>query len=216
MKYYSVPSDDIAVIHNGVNLEEFSPEKKADARPKVRAKLGLDEGAILAIFSGWEFKRKGLMQLVMAMPNIDGLHVMAVGGDEPEPYVRQAKLLGVGDRLHFTGPVSDMSNYYAASDLLIFPTAYEPFGLVITEAMASGIPVVTSRLAGAAEIITDGMDGMLLDNPKSPEEIAMKTNHMLDRGILGKMGAAARRTALRYSWDHVAKMTLAIYEQAMD
>jgi glycosyltransferase involved in cell wall biosynthesis len=124
--------------------------------------------------------------------------------------------LRVKDRIIFTGFVKNINSYFAASDIFVFPTTYEPFGLVITEALASGLPVVTSKLAGASELITDGYDGMLLSNPKASREIAEKIILLVeDEKLRRVMGSNARKTAEKYSWGEVARRTLEVYKGLM-
>ncbi|MBD3387513.1 MAG: glycosyltransferase [Candidatus Altiarchaeales archaeon] len=214
---YGIPGEKVRVIYSGVNLEEFNPKKKEEARREVRSKHGLGEDDIVLSFSGWEFKRKGLKYIIEALPGLDrNIKLVVVGAAESKPYKSLAERKSVGDRIVFAGHSNNISEYYAASDIFVFPTAYEPFGLVITEAMATGIPVVTTRSAGAAELITDGVDGMLLDSPYSSEEIVEKIRHILDNDLLSDMGVRARKTAERYSWESVTDQTLEVYGELVD
>jgi len=210
---YWVPEEKIDVIHSGVNLLEFNPENKKKYRRDIRQKHSLDETDTVLMFAGWEFKRKGLQYVIEALPSLSSsIKVLAVGGADRKPYENLAGKLGVKGRVVFAGHQRNISEYYAASDIFVFPTAYEPFGLVITEAMASGVPVVTTKTAGAAELITDGNDGMLLNNPYDSREISDKVKYILENNLLGSMGLKARRTAEKYSWDKVVTDTLAVYE----
>jgi UDP-glucose:(heptosyl)LPS alpha-1,3-glucosyltransferase len=211
---YGVPEERISVIYNGVNLEEFNPGNREICRLPVRARHGLKEEDTVLMFSGWEFKRKGLRYAIEALPKLGGdVKLLVVGGADRGPYEGLAARLGVLPRVIFAGAQSNMAEYYGASDAFVFPTAYEPFGLVITEAMAAGLPVVTTKVAGAAELITDGTDGMLLDSPYDGAEVAEKAKAIFDGGIQAKMGAAARKTAEKYSWDSAAEQTLRVYRE---
>ncbi|VVB50995.1 Trehalose synthase [uncultured archaeon] len=214
MKYYRVPEEDIRVIYSGVDTQEFNPAKKA-GRDKIREEIGIRPEDKVAVFSGWEFKRKGLMQIVKAMPEMKGVSVLVLGKDDPEPYRAEARKLGVANKLFFTGFVDNISDYYAAADLMVFPTAYEPFGLVIIEAMATGLPVVTSRSAGAAEIIEDGKDGILIDDPHSSREIAEKVNYIIDNDLFDSIGAKACVKANVCSWDNIARQTMDVYKEIL-
>jgi len=116
----------------------------------------------------------------------------------------------------FVSHTRDIAAYYAASDLFVFPTLYEPFGLVIVEAMASGLPVITSRLAAAADYIDDGVSGILLETPHQPQELASKVELLLaDSGLRDTIGRRGREVAERFSWDEVARRTLDAYQAAM-
>ena len=100
--------------------------------------------------------------------------------------------------------------------MFAFPTYYEPFGMVITEAMASGLPVITSRSAGASEMITEGVNGLLLDQPGDDEELSRKIMLLLsDQALRKNMGERARPAASGYSWSHVAEDTLRLYYRSL-
>ncbi len=106
--------------------------------------------------------------------------------------------------------------YYAASDVLLLPSLYEPFGLSILEAMASGLPVLVSRDSGAAELINDGVDGLLINDPTDVAEISAKLGALLkDADLRTRLGKQARRAALQYPWDRVARETEEVYERVL-
>jgi len=212
LENYDVPKEKIEVIPNGVDLEEFKPD--VEKREKIRMKYGVDENDVVLMFSGYEFKRKGLRYIIEALPEIkENVKLLVVGRDNPRRYQELASKLGVLDKIIFTGFVPEIVDYYVASDIFVFPTLYEPFGLVISEALASAIPVITSKLAGAAEIMKNEYDGFLLDDPTNSEDIAEKVNLLVeDENLREQMGKNARKTAEKYSWDEIAKRTLKVYE----
>ncbi len=216
VREYRVPAEKIDVIYNGVDTGEFAPANRLSMREPLRRRMGYSSEDRVLMFSGWEFRRKGLKHIIDALTNLDdSVKLLVVGGADPTPYTAQARRLSVMSRIAFAGHQVDMRAYYAAADAFVFPTSYEPFGLVITEAMASGLPVITTRTAGAAEIITDGVDGMLLSRPGDTEELAGKLKAVLDGGEAGRIGAAARKTAEKYSWDSVAEKTLSTYRDVI-
>ena len=210
--YYNLPSEDIVVIPNGVDLEEFKPDK--EKRRKIRETYGIADDEVVLMFSGYEFRRKGLEYIIKVLPQVkEDVKLLVVGKDNPEPYKKLASKLGVSNKIIFTGFVPDISEYYAASDVFVFPTLYEPFGLVITEALASGLPVIVSEFAGATDIMNDGREGLLLKNPINPKEIAEKVNILVeDENLRNQMSRNARKTAEKYSWDIIAEKTLKVYE----
>lgn len=210
---YRIPEEKIDVIYSGVNLSEFNPGNRREYRNLIRQKHGIESTDFILMFSGWEFKRKGLQYIIEALPSMENnVKLLAVGGADKTSYENLATKLEVRDRTIFVGHQKNISEYYAASDVFVFPTSYEPFGLVITEAMASGLPVVTTKTAGAAELITDGVDGMLLNSPYDSSEVAEKVNYILNNNLGDKMGSKARKTAEKYSWDNVAEKTLEVYK----
>jgi UDP-glucose:(heptosyl)LPS alpha-1,3-glucosyltransferase len=138
---------------------------------------------------------------------------ISIPSDPIEKYKKQAVDLGVGDRFIFAGKRSDVYKYFAAADIFVLPSVYEPFGLVVLEAMASGLPVVVSKVAGAAELIEDGKDGLLLENPKNPKEIAEKINYLLEENELKRIGRNARKKAEKYPWKKTAEEMLKVFEE---
>ena len=213
MSYYNVPDDEIVVIPNGINIEEFKPDEKSKKR--VREKYGIGGDEIVLMFSGYEFKRKGLRYIIEALPLMErNLKLFVVGKSDPKPFQNLANKLGVSNNIIFTGFVPEIKDYYAASDIYVFPSAYEPFGLVITEAMASGLPVITSKISGVAELISDGHDGLLLNEPNNVDEIAEKIKLLIeDESLRRHMGRNARKTAEKYPWSEITKKTLEVYEE---
>lgn len=211
--YYNVPPEDIVVIPNGVDLEEFKPDMVA--REQIRTRLKINENELILLFSSYEFHRKGLRFVIEALQKLPGnVKLLVIGKDNPVPYIKLAAELGVKDRIIFTGFVESINSYFAASDIFVFPTTYEPFGLVITEAMASGLPVITSKTAGAAELMTDGHDGLLLNAPHDAGEISDRINLLVeDEALRKRMGKNARTTAEKYSWDENARRTFAVYQE---
>ncbi len=218
LRYYGVPPEKIVVIHSGVNLQEFNPKNRGKYRRDIRKKHGIGQDDIVLLFVGWEFERKGLKQAIGALSKINGkkIKLLVVGKGDEKKYLGIAKELGVEGQVIFAGLTPKVNQYYSVSDIFVFPTLYEPFGLVITEAMASGLPVITSRLAGAAELIADGKDGFLLKDPRNVEELAEKIRTLAEnKGLREKMGLAARKTAEKYSWDMVAEKTMGVFKEVL-
>ena len=129
---------------------------------------------------------------------------------------RLASALHVEDRVIFAGQTRDSWKYYAAGDIFLLPTKYEAFGLAILEAMATGLPVLVSVRAGAAELIRDGVNGMRIERPTDSAAIAAKIESLLkDRDLRRRLGHHGRLTALEYNWDRVAEQTANVYDGAM-
>jgi glycosyltransferase involved in cell wall biosynthesis len=105
---------------------------------------------------------------------------------------------------------------FAAADAFVFPTVYDPYGLVIGEAMAAGLPVVTSRMAGAAELITHGTDGLLTDLAWDTDAIASHLARLRDNPELrNRLGTAARARIEPFTWDRAADETMSVYREVL-
>jgi UDP-glucose:(heptosyl)LPS alpha-1,3-glucosyltransferase len=218
VKEYNIPEEKISVVYDGVNTKDFSPRNRKTFSGEIRDRLGIDGSAVVVSFVGNPFSRKGVEHIVRALPMINekNLKVIITGKDDPSRYKEISEKLGVSDKIIWNiGTSREVNKILGASDIFVFPTVYEPFGLVVTEAMASGVPPVVSKCAGAAELIEDGKEGMLLDNPKDQKEIAGKINYLIDNNLFKKMGNAARAKAEQYTWERTAEDMLAVFEDVI-
>jgi glycosyltransferase involved in cell wall biosynthesis len=177
----------------------------------------LPQDAVALLFAGYEFDRKGLSQTIEAMARLGdpSLHLWVAGSAEQGPYRRLAQRVGVAERIHFLGHQPHMAPLFQAADAFVLPTRYEPFGLVLIEALACGTPVITSRIAGMAGWMDDGQQGLLLDDPHDRAELAAT----LERFVAGRdrwpqMQADSRALAERFDWDSVWRRTREVYEEA--
>jgi UDP-glucose:(heptosyl)LPS alpha-1,3-glucosyltransferase len=213
---YGVAPERIRVIPNGVDLALFHPENRARERRAARARLRLGEEPVL-LFVGYELYWKGLGTLCEALARMRRTDArVLVAGRTVTPYLRAViARLGLASRVRFAGPVAAVETCYAASDLFVLPTRYEAFGLVIAEAMASGLPVVTTRVAGAAEWMEDGVSGLLLDVPPDPALLAARLDALLDDAPLrARLAREGRRVAeAHWGLDSITDRVLELYRE---
>jgi UDP-glucose:(heptosyl)LPS alpha-1,3-glucosyltransferase len=199
---YAVPPEKIAVIHSGVDHERFHPGNRDSARARIRKQWAIPGSAPLALFIGNGFQRKGLDRILRAWESeiLAGVYLLVVGGDAGRNrYVSWAEKASP-KRIVFAGRQEAVEDYYAAADLLALPAFQEAFGNVILEALASGIPVVTSRMVGAAEVLTGGLEEGILSDADDPQELARKILRLLDGTRSSRLSRTARETAERHSW----------------
>ena len=203
-----VPSERVSVIKNGVDLQEFHPG------PADRRELGLPEGVPLALFVG-EIRtaRKNLDTVLNSSVGVPGLHLAVVGSTAGSPYPQMARQLGLSARVHFLGYRRDVSQLMRAADLFVFPSRYEACPLVLLEAMASGLPVVTAVTAGATDLV--GAEcGIILDDPNEVDTLAGALQRLARHPeSRKKMGQASRAIAEQHSWQRMSEQYLELYEQ---
>ena len=190
-----LPASTISVILNGVDLAEFSPG------PADRRSLGLPDGVRLALFAGdLKSPRKNLETVLRALPMVPGLHLAVAGPHVGTPYPGLAEKLAVEERVHFLGFRRDMPALMRAADLFVFPSRYEACSLVLLEALASGVPVVTTRSAGGSELISEEV-GVVLDHADDGQALADTLLTLIaDDDRRKTMARSARGLAERHSW----------------
>lgn len=202
----------VSVVYHGVDLERFSPRLRSEHRAAVRTSLGIPADALVALYVG--DLRKGGRTAIEALAAVPDWRLLTVSRTPPEPYAEFAVENGVRDRVVLAPPTDVIERFYAAADAFVFPSAYDAFGMVVTEAMASGVPVIVSAAAGASELVRHGESGFVLE---SADDSAMVGTFLSawsrDRASLDRMGAAAREAVLPYTWDAMVKQTLAVYER---
>lgn len=203
IRHYELPEDKICVIYNGIDIKAFDPDDRDKMRNVYREKLGMRDEIVL-LFVGSGFERKGLEFLIEAAGILkrngyNKLKLIVAGKGKIRKYKNAADRLGIGKDVIFIGPVKDVKGYYFAADIFVLPSIYEPFSNACLEAMASGLPVVISRINGVSEILTDGKDGMIADDPANPEELASKIKPLLDERARQAAGREARTTVESYT-----------------
>jgi UDP-glucose:(heptosyl)LPS alpha-1,3-glucosyltransferase len=179
MQLYRVPEHKIEVIYNGVDTTLFHPGSR-DAASDTRRELGLADGQPALLFAAAsDFRSKGLMLCLQALALTKEREArLLVVGDQPQRrFLRTARELGISHRVSFLGRRSDIQTLYAAADLFLLPTIYEPFPNVNLEAMACGTPVMTSDTAGGADIIREGENGYVIRDNRAAREMANLLDH---------------------------------------
>lgn len=201
----------LEVIPHGVDLERFRPPT-ASERADARAALSLGDDDRVALFIGHEFERKGLLVAIDALREATTVLLLVVGGAarSVQRARRHAQEAGVGDRVLFVGPRDDLLPYLWASDMFVFPSAYESSGLVIAEALASGLPVIVTRVGVAPELVRDGETGYLI--ARDPHECADRLER-LAADEPGSWTPRARAAVEHLSWREVAQRYVALFER---
>jgi UDP-glucose:(heptosyl)LPS alpha-1,3-glucosyltransferase len=197
--HYDVSDDRLRVVRNGVDITRFHPCNVGLHRERIRAELGL-RGRV-ALFAGSGFERKGLIHAVGAVAQAPGWSLIVMGRGE-------ARRLEISDRVRFVGRQEFPEHFYAAADALILPSLYDPFPNVCLEALATGIPVVTTRVTGVAEILTHGRDGFIVEDARDIGAMVEALGAIPD----ARMGPAARATAEAHSIDRFVEENLKLYE----
>jgi UDP-glucose:(heptosyl)LPS alpha-1,3-glucosyltransferase len=214
-RHYGVPPGDVRVIYNGVDLDRFSPSQRLARRAAARAPLALPAGATALLFMGTGFQRKGLRYALRALGEAPKeVHLLVAGRDQASSrYEAEARDRGVAERVRFLGAVPEPESAYAAADGFVLPTIYEPFSNACLEALASGLPVITTRDNGAAELLSGHHPALVLDDPADHHGLAERMARLRDPAEREVLGAEARAIAETRPLAGMVAEFLAVYQE---
>jgi len=209
---FGLAAEKVVTVYNGVDSERFRPAADETTRHEVRRKFGIPDDVRLVVFVGNGFGRKGLGCLIEAWPRArHDAHLLVVGSDRTAAsFRRRADRLGVGERTHFAGSQSAVERIFQAADAFAMPSMFEPFGNVVLEAMASGLPAVASTACGVAEVMPREFANLIVSNPTDADEVAYAVNEACS--MRGPVGEIARATAERFTWDAYGKRLVEVLE----
>ncbi len=218
-RLFGLPYEKINVVPNGVNLNLFNNiEKDYD----FRRKFAMDNEKII-LFMGRLVYEKGIQTLIAAMPKIlanyhDSKLLIAGKGGMIDELRAQVNALGLNDKVYFTGYLAskDVQRMYKCADVSVFPSTYEPFGIVALEAMLSGTPVVVSDVGGLNEIVEHGVNGMksYAGNPNSLADSILTL--LYDQKLCDTVTKNAKlKVKTEYNWTKIAQDTHLAYQKAI-
>jgi UDP-glucose:(heptosyl)LPS alpha-1,3-glucosyltransferase len=203
MRWYGIPEDRIDVIYNGVDIEHFHPRNR-QYRGEIRRRHGIEADELVILFVSNNFRMKGLVFLIKALgeikkENSPPFKLLILGRDRKEPYLRLAKKRGILEEIIFAGPTDEPEKYYGAADFLAHPAFYDSFSLAVLEAIASGLPVITTRTTGASGILNHGEDGFVIRKLKDLEELKMAIRYFSNEKVRHHASHLGRMKAEIYS-----------------
>ena len=191
--YPTMPANRVAVLHYGVDVERFHPARRVSDGPAIRTELGLPAEQPVVLLVGTGFRRKGVDTLldIWRREPPAGAALVVVGNDQ-HLAARMRGAREIPGPVIFTGPRRDVERVYAAADLFALPSIHEGCPVAILEALASGLPVVTSRATGAPELLPGPLAELLVDDPRDAESVAARLRLGLDPARRPTLVAAAR------------------------
>ncbi len=173
----------------------------------------------MLLLVGNDWKKKGLPTVLEALAGLGELPLclLVVGEDDERPYRALLGQYALDERVRFLPPRADIAFYYAAADAYVGPSLEDAFAQPPAEAMACGLPAIVSSAMGAAEIVTDGQDGFVLDNPRDATGLRERIRRLYeDPALRARIGENAARTAETYTWERNATQMYAVFEQALE
>ena len=213
--YFDIPKQKLHVIYSGVDTDHFNPQAKHH-RNEIRTQLGISNEQTVFLFVGSGFERKGAGRLIRALSNFPEKAIALIIGEDKQRnhYEKQANKLGLEKQVRFLGKQSDVLPYYGAADAFVLPTLYDPFPNVILEAMATGLPVITSTKSGGAEFIHHGQNGYVCD-ALDIDGLSNAMSRLLDTGTANAMGASARDTVEPFTLEYMGEKLVNFYQSIL-
>jgi len=215
---FHVDKEHIRLVYNGIDRTRFGARNDA-RRKELRQTLGFERNEVLFLFMAYDFRKKGVSYLVEAAGKLraavgpDGWGVVVVGRDPSPALSSLVDRLDLARNVKFPGSTREPEAFYWASDVFVLPTFYDACSLVVFEAMAAGLPAITTVFNGAAGIITEGIDGSVLKDPRDTDHIAATMAAYLDREFLARVSDAARSTATRYTLENNHRAMLKVFHE---
>lgn len=211
---FSIPANKIHVIYNAIDSSRFVPASE-DLRVKLRNEMAIPQNAVALVFVGSGFERKGLAGAIKAIAGTDR-YLIVVGQDKAEKqYQALAQSLGCLNRVRFMGMQKNTLPFYQAADGLLLPTLYDPFPNVILEAMACGLPVITSLTCGGSEFITTGQNGYVCD-ALNISQLSAAVMAIPSRLADEKMGVYARERVRDATPEKLSQQLISLYQNILD
>ena len=217
--HHQVPTESIRVVHNGVDIDRFRPPAETDSRWTTRRRLGFS-GETVFLLVAHNYRLKGLDPLLRAFGRLLGaghrVGLIVVGSGSTRRYRQLAIRLGCAHMTRFVGPQPDPLACYHAADVYAHPTYYDPCSLVVLEALACGLPVITTRHNGAGELLGSGIEGAVISEPDDVPALTERMGRYLDDDLRASASRAARAVACRNSLDRNFDALLSLYREATE
>lgn len=220
VRRYGTPHDKIQLIYNGVDVARFHPRRREVEGAALRGELGIAREDCAILFLGSGYGRKGLDLVLAALPDLvrarPRTRLIVVGYDSAqEGFEREAARLRLSDRVSFLGGRRDVEAVYAASDLYVLPTHYDPFANTTLEALATGLPVITTTQNGASELIEEGLTGTVLAGAGDRESLLDALLAWTDPERLVRARTAARQLAERHPAELTARDSARVLDETL-
>lgn len=218
VRYHQVRPEQIVVVYNGVDCKRYTPEHRVVHRDAVRRQLGVRNETLVLLLAAHNFRLKGVPELLNTAARLAAngrpIHVLIVGRGRLAYWRRAAARLGIGHRTTFVGAVNDMIPYFAAADAYVHPTYYDQCSLVILEAAASGLPIVTTRGGnGTAEMFREGEEILTVNEPREADDLYERLDTLFEERTRARLGIGARKAAERHPFERNVDEILAVYER---
>jgi UDP-glucose:(heptosyl)LPS alpha-1,3-glucosyltransferase len=223
-QYYDFPADRVFVVRSAIDADRFDGADRPRRRQEWRGHWGITPHQPVGLFAAMNYRLKGLEPLLRSVRVLrhtpefraaaQHFRLLVVGNPRYGAYQRLAHRLGIADSVIFAGHCPEMRNAYFAADFLVHPTFYDPCSLVVLEALACALPVITTRANGASELLHPLQEGYVLDDPHDHDHLAWCLGQLLCPVRRNRYAMAARRTAAAWTFDRHYQALLDVFRRA--
>jgi glycosyltransferase involved in cell wall biosynthesis len=206
------------VVYLGLDHDVFNPRRTLALRSNARKEVGIEEDRFNLLLVGNDWRNKGFPVLLNVLTELRDLpvDVLLVSRENVTALRHMVAAQGLDGRVKFLAPRADIHHYYAAADAYVGPSLEDTFAQPPAEAMACGLPVIVSSANGTSEIITNGVDGLILEDPQDTKTLASMVRRLWeDREYRERLGQSAAVTARRYTWERNAAELRAIFDEML-
>lgn len=222
-EYGHIGKDCVHTVHPGIDVSRFKGLDKGACRRELERSFGARGDDSIILFVGMNFDVKGLDALIMGLARFkerfpsESFRLLVIGKGDVKKYTRLAQNLGIAEKVIFPGtmPKELLEKIYTGSDLFCMLSKFDTFGMVVLEAMAAGLPVIISGNVGAKDIVKNGMNGFVVEDPGSPDKLADNIKVALEKERKASMVQEALRTAEENSWEQSAARVCSIYDEVL-
>jgi UDP-glucose:(heptosyl)LPS alpha-1,3-glucosyltransferase len=214
---HHIPRDRIRLIYNGVDTDRFSPASCQPLRNPTRASFGIADHETVFVMVAHNLRLKNAESAILAIARLtskgERVRLLIVGGKRPKPFLSMTRKLSLSQNVIFVETVEDVLPYFAAAEACLHPTWYDPCSLVSLEALACGLPLITTRYNGVCELMTDGKEGFTIENPSDIGSLAGRMEQLLQSSLRVQQGVAARALARKHSLNDQKEKFLKLYRE---
>ena len=227
LRFYNIAPGQLHVVRSAIDPMRFPEQDRLKCRAECREQYGIAPNEVVGLFAAMNYHLKGLEPLLYATQRVFArpefreqrppLRLMIVGHPNASAYERLAGQLGIGDAVRFVGYCAEMRNAYFAADFLVHPTFYDPCSLVVLEALACGLPIITTKYNGASELLHTSapqQDGYVVGDPHDHQHLSWCLAQMLDSGRRHAFSQAARRTATQWTFEQHYRQLMEVFTEA--
>jgi UDP-glucose:(heptosyl)LPS alpha-1,3-glucosyltransferase len=225
-EHLRISPDAIKVVRSAIDAARFPQHDRLRRRQEGREQWGIAPEEVVGLFVAKNSRLKGLSALLHALAALlrrtefraaaPPLRLLVCGDDRCGPFEREAARLGVAAHVRFAGQFPDIRTAFFSADFLAHPTFYDPCSLVVLEAMACDLPVITSRYNGASELMHPLQEGYVIDDPHDDAHLAWCLAQLLDPARRRACAHAARRTAAQWTFEHHYRQMLQVFQEVVE